>query len=488
MSRKKKRRLPQAPGPGARVIGYGRFSQGPEQERSTEQQRKDLDRRAAAEGWQIVGWFEDNSRSGLSVDGRDQFQAMLDRCLADPESIDAVILWDFSRFARNEADFGYFLGMLERLGIAVVSMNEPLPAGPVASIVRSAYAFGAAEESRKISLRVKRGHLAGLRQGFAFGGRPPVGYRAERVAAGTKINGDARYSVRWVIDEAKAPAVRRAFAMYIDGYAITQIHEATHLLGIVPSYTWMFNNPTYIGTLRYGDNEFPGVIEAIIDTGTWDRAQQRRAERTPPRRRQSSYILSGLAFCGHCGRPMNGHNTREYRYYVCIRRFLAPWQACPARFVPADDMEREITAGLLARLSPENVDAIVVELQGQAAAVGPARQLAKEDADIARTERAIVNLWAAVEDGSASARKQLIERERELAELQAKRAELAAGDGEILVAPVIDRTAVLAVLGQLSSGLRVGDVEEKRAVLRRAIERITVKDGNIDVFYRKIVL
>jgi site-specific DNA recombinase len=469
------------------VIGYGRFSEGPDQERSTAQQRADLERRAQVEGWQIIGWFEDNARSGLSTDGRDQFQAMVDRCLEHPDEVDAVVMWEFSRFARNEADSGYFLGMLERLGIAVVSMNEPLPNSPAASIVRAAYLFMAAEESRKIALRVSRGHLASLRQGFSFGSRPPAGYKAERVEAGRKVNGETRYSVRWVPDPEMAPSVRQAFRMYADGYSIAQIHEVTHVQKSMPAYTWTFGNPTYIGTLRYGENEFPGAIEALIDAETWERAQARRSARIPPRRQHSPYLLSGLVCCGLCGRPMNGKSMARYHYYACIQRYLKPWEPCPARMVRAEQLEQEIILRLLARLSPDNVNAVAGEIQLQMASAGPARQQAKAAADIARAERAIANLCLAVEEGSTAARKQLVERERELAELQAKKDRLAAGLEEVAAPPEVDREAVLAVLADWSQGLREGDLEEKRAILRRAVERIKVADGRIDVFYRPVV-
>jgi len=224
MSRKK-RRQPQPPARGARVVVYIRDSHGPGQERSAAQQRAEVSKRAEAEGWVIAGWYVDSS-SGTTTEGRDQFQAMLDYCHDNAKSTDAVIVWEFSRFARDEVDFAYHSSELKMLGISLVSMKDAISPGPASGMIEAAYAFAAAEESRNISRRVTRGLLSALGNGYARGGRIPVGYQAERVELGRMYDGSPRLSVRWVPDPEQAPKVKRAFEMFADGHTYAEIHEA----------------------------------------------------------------------------------------------------------------------------------------------------------------------------------------------------------------------------------------------------------------------
>jgi Resolvase, N terminal domain len=74
MGRGKKRRQPQTPTHGAHVIGYLRHSS-VNQERSVPQQRAELKKRAAAEGWQLVAVFADEGKSGTTTEGRDDFRS-----------------------------------------------------------------------------------------------------------------------------------------------------------------------------------------------------------------------------------------------------------------------------------------------------------------------------------------------------------------------------------------------------------------------------
>jgi site-specific DNA recombinase len=473
---KKIRREPQQPGRGARIVGYLRHSD-PRQIHSVPQQRAELVKRAEAEGWQVVEVFADEGKSGTTDAGRDQFLAMIDYCLDRHAAIDAVVLWEFSRWARNENDFAFYMAALERQGIAVVSMKDPMPEGPAAGIVKAAYAFAAAEESRNIARRVKRGLMDAVRRGQMCGGRAPVGYRH------VWVDGAPRRQV----DPEKAPLVQTAFQMYANGYTMKAIHKATGLFPIVGSYEHMFSNPVYVGTMRWGGQEFSGLFEAIIDVETWQRAQARKRERMSPRRRASVYLLSGLLRCGHCGALLKGHTTKERRYYICNGQEQALDSRCPSGHTRAEMLEKDVIDRVLSHLSVENLEEIVTEVA--ASAVSPAvRRLAQVEADIVGCERVIANLWAAVEAGSAAARAQLLKREGELASFQARRQELMSGSIEDGPVEAIDREAVLAALAKWRNSVLSDDVEEKRVALRGLIERVTLTDNRVQIDYRPIGL
>ena len=86
----------------------------PRQDKSIDQQRKEIERRAAAEGVVIPpeNWFVDEGISGRSTKKRRSYQALIRRAedqrepmrsrpLGEHPPIDRLYVWAFSRIARN---------------------------------------------------------------------------------------------------------------------------------------------------------------------------------------------------------------------------------------------------------------------------------------------------------------------------------------------------------------------------------------------------
>jgi site-specific DNA recombinase len=83
----------------------------------------------------------------------------------------------------------------------------------------------------------------------------------------------------------------------------------------------MVKNPLYRGLRRYKSSR--GVIErpvpAIVDTQTWERAQQQLAKnKALPKHGTMDAQLRGLIQCGVCGRGyVTAHNSKGSRFYRC---------------------------------------------------------------------------------------------------------------------------------------------------------------------------
>lgn len=487
MSRKK-RRQPQAPTRGARVIGYLRHSS-VNQERSVPQQRAELEKQAAAEGWQLVAVFADEGKSGTTTEGREDFLAMIDRCLDDPASVDACVIWEYSRWAREEHDFAYYMAMLERVGIAVVSMKDPIPDGPASGIVKAAYAFAAAEESRNISRRVKRGQASLVEQGFPTGGRPPLGYLSERIEIPGAQGREARLHCRWTPDPAQQAAIMRAFEMRAGGYTIKAIHDELHLYSTKSGYAAMFVNPTYKGSLSYGELEYRGRVEALVDADTWQRAQVKGLRRGKV---SGNYLLSGLLRCGHCGKALTGKHVTSnvkgklyaYKYYACAQQDRTWGEGCHAGMIPVTELDALVLADLRAQLL--NVDVIL-------AAVDVLRRLEAEQGqpDVDRLQGKVEHLrrllarqqqLAADPDFDVEAARL---RTRELrAELGQVEAQIGARRGVQLAG--FDADYVRAWVLRMTDVLEGSDMPERKRLLRRLIAEIRVDWPGVTVSFRPL--
>ena len=102
-------------------------------------------------------------------------------------------------------------------------------------------------------------------------------------------------------------------------------------------------NPHYKGTLVLGKSKrvemglgasrptdpserrvFEGAHEAVVDAGTWERAQaSMRDTRCGGRREPLGHLFSGLVFCPHCGAAVSFRSERQapverYTAYCCL--------------------------------------------------------------------------------------------------------------------------------------------------------------------------
>jgi len=87
--------------------------------------------------------------------------------------------------------------------------------------------------------------------------------------------------------------------------------------------------------------------EAIVDQGTFDRAQALLATNVATggrvARQRSNALLAGLLRCASCDAPMlhafTTRRGRRYEYYVCDRARREGWAACATKSVPARELE-----------------------------------------------------------------------------------------------------------------------------------------------------
>ena len=259
--------------------------------------------------------FVDDGISGRTAKKRNAFQSMIAQAKEKDRQFEAILLWKFSRFARNQEESIVYKAMLRKLGVSVISISEPLPDGPFASLIERRIEWMDEFYSIRLAGEVKRGM-----QEKASRGEPvapaPFGYRME----------DNR-----LIPDEKAPIVREVFSMYAAGRGQMDIARCLGDRGVRTNrgtrpenrfIEYMLNNPVYIGKIRWSkegrtaskrkyDDEnivvYDGKHEPIISEELWQavhkRLEQEKKMYRPRTRRNEpiAWMLKGLVHCSNCG-------------------------------------------------------------------------------------------------------------------------------------------------------------------------------------------
>jgi site-specific DNA recombinase len=140
-----------------------------------------------------------DKQSARNADERPEFQKMLAYCRKDKKNISCVVVADVSRLARNVVDQGTTIAELKKIGIQLVSIDEPIiddtSAGRLAAnLLASFNQFFSDSLSEKTKFRMQ----AGVKQGRWLW-VAPIGYKNEAKTI--------------VIDSERAPLVRKICSM-----------------------------------------------------------------------------------------------------------------------------------------------------------------------------------------------------------------------------------------------------------------------------------
>lgn len=265
--------------------------------------------------------YMDEGISGRSTK-RPAFQQMIGTAKIKPRPFDAILVWKFSRFARNREDSIVYKSMLRKqCGIDVVSISEQLGEDKTSILIEAL--LEAMDEYYSINLaeEVVRGMSEKARRGGAMGS----------AAYGCRIKDGVL-----VPDTELAPIVRGMFEEYASTGSTRGIARRLNDSGIKTKSgnTWdnraveyVLRNTTYTGTMHwtpggtkmqnYSDKITENTIfsenshEAIIPDDLF-RAVQEKIEankkkyaRNAHRDHGIMFSLKGLVRCSNCGATMS---------------------------------------------------------------------------------------------------------------------------------------------------------------------------------------
>lgn len=251
--------------------------------------------------------FVDEGITGRSTKKRDEFNRMIGLSKQTPKPFDVILLWKFSRFARNQEESIVYKSMLRKqLGIDVASVSEPLIDGPFGSLIERIIEWMDEYYSINLSGEVVRGMTEKAMRG-EIQATPSFGYN--------KIPGQPM-----TVNEDEAKYVKYIFEKYLSGNGITTLARNLNDMGIKTKrgnsienrfIKRLLSNQVYIGRAVWNGINEKADFEPIISEQLFNKVQEKMySERKIIRKNDKpkdvkKHYLSGLIKCGNCGATMS---------------------------------------------------------------------------------------------------------------------------------------------------------------------------------------
>ncbi len=264
--------------------------------------------------------YRDDGISGKCAEKRTEFQRMISDAQKQPKPFDCILVYDFSRFARNKEESVMYKAMLrKKYNIEVISITQPLADGKERVILESMYEAMDEYYILNLSENVKRGKLEKASRG-EYQGRTPFGYFYDKNQQNLVINPETSKIVKYIFDEwLKDDTTLNGLTKNINNMGIKTVQGNRWCEG---SLKYLLNNPLYAGYVRYTDGGMKkyfnnvntkvikGNHEPIITEGTWEKVKEKNQmhEKNWFKYKKPSvkheYWLRGLIKCSSCGKNL----------------------------------------------------------------------------------------------------------------------------------------------------------------------------------------
>ena len=277
------------------------------------------------EGYAVAREFTDAGESAKTTD-RPDFQKLLEFCRQHKRDIQFVVFYNLTRFSRNSLDFSIVRNLLQRLGISIRSVNEPLTDDPIGNLTGNILAAIGQFDNDEKARRTKAGMTAALELGrWPF--QAPLGY----------MKGSQNGKGALTPDPVRVPLVRAVFEQYGTGrYDKAEVLSRATALGLTTqagkpltaqSFGALLRNPIYSGRLNVPSWNISarGDFEALIPESLFLRVQRLLDGKGEPLRPHSrnhpDFPLRRFVACSHCATPLTGSwstgRSKKYPYYHC---------------------------------------------------------------------------------------------------------------------------------------------------------------------------
>lgn len=348
------------------------------------------------EEWQLGGVFADDGISGTNTKKRDEFNRMIEECMAG--NIDMIITKSISRFSRNTLDCLKYIRLLKEKNIPVYFEKENINSlDSKGEILLTIMASLAQQESESLSKNVKMGLQFRYQNG-------EVQVNHNRFMGYTKDD-----EGHLIIEPTEAEIVKRIYLEYLQGASLKQIGESLESDGILTAAgkaRWrpetikkILKNEKYIGdallqktytvdvlTKKRVKNN--GIVpqyyvenshEAIIPRELYMQVQEEMLRRVnlhsgadrKKRVYSSKYALSSIVYCPKCGDIYRriAWNNRGKRSFVwrCVTRVEHGPERCDAPTVAETELQEAVIKAINMALGGK--DDMLVALEQNIASV-----------------------------------------------------------------------------------------------------------------------
>ncbi len=274
--------------------------------------------------------FQDNGISGRKANKRPAFQQMIALAKSKEHPIDTIIVWKFSRFARNQEESIVYKSLLKKNNVDVVSVSEPLIDGPFGSLIERIIEWMDEYYSIRLSGEVMRGMTQNAIRGH-YQSDAPIGYRSP----GNKKPPEKDPKT------VQIPIMMKD--LLLSGSSLLQIARKLNEQGYRTKHgnlwdargvRYVLENPFYTGISRWNytdrGRQLKPADEVIYTKGNWeplwDKATLEEIKKhlaMNMRKAKSRDVsaakhwLSGLLICSSCGGTLAYSGTKNSRGFQC---------------------------------------------------------------------------------------------------------------------------------------------------------------------------
>lgn len=299
--------------------------------------------------------YIDPGISGKKADRRPEFMRMIATAKESNCPFSVILLWKYSRFARNQEESIFYKSILRsKCGVDVISVTEPLIAGPFGSLIERIIEWMDEFYSIRLSQEVKRSMTVNAQRGI----RQCVASFGYHIVDG-----------KMVPDEQEARYVKFIFDRFLSGKGLYPIARELNAMGVTThrgsrfenrTVEYIIRNPVYIGKLRWNptgrtrrdfSNEniiiADGEHDPIITEEVWNAAQKRldavKAQWGYKARPSTElkHWVSGIVRCSSCGATLI---FRQPHFFACNN--YARGRCLTSQSVAMEDLEEAIISKL----------------------------------------------------------------------------------------------------------------------------------------------
>lgn len=220
-------------------------------------------------------FIEDEGISGKLASKRNEFQSMIGYAKSKEHPFNSIVVWKFSRFARNQEESIVYKSLLRKNNVNVISVSEDITQGPFGGLIERVIEWMDEYYIINLSGEVKRGMTEAATEG-KHQSVAPFGYRW----VGNKKNRQL------VIEQSEADIVKLIYNKFIkDEMTMMDLARYINSLGFKTKRGGLFENrtinyillnPIYKGYSRWTPNgkltrdEMYENTRSIIEKGDWE--------------------------------------------------------------------------------------------------------------------------------------------------------------------------------------------------------------------------
>ena len=339
--------------------------------------------------YEIVGTYEDAGKSGKSIEGRLEFNRMMENIKSGKDGVSFVLVFKLSRFGRNAADVLSTLQVMQDFGVNLICVEDGIDSSKDAGKLMISVLSAVAEiERENIRVQTMEGRIQKAREGKWNGGFAPYGYQL--VDGELQINEEEAAAIHVIFEQYVTTDIgANGVAKYLENHGIHKIQRQNgknplfdaHLVRLI------LKNPVYCGKIAYGrrktekvhgtrndyhlveqDNYIlvDGQHDAIIEKDVWQAAQvklisqAKKYEHVNRGKDTKTHLLSGIVRCPVCGAGMYGNKSikrkkdgtkyKDFYYYGCKHRTMTRGHKCDYKKQIREELLDDAVAEVIAKL------------------------------------------------------------------------------------------------------------------------------------------